>query len=128
MLLDGTYTTPNVLGVAWEHTHVVLFTDAIVSFCAFGPGDADRVCPLVERGVLLHEIGHILGLVNTGLPMVTDHEDPDNSYHDVDSDCIMYWAYERDGIVQYVQNQWSNAPDLGFDESCQDDIAAIRLR
>lgn len=125
MLLDGQPPTADVLGLSWDRTHVALFTDVIVSYCTAGPGDPTRICPEMERSILLHEIGHQIGLVNSGLPMVSDHEDPEHAGHDVNPDCLMYWAYERGALGQRIQQQGPNA-SLDFDAACLADIQAIR--
>ncbi len=53
--------------------------------------------------MLAHEIGHTLGLVDNGVPMVQDHEDPDHANHTADPECIMYWAYERRAAVKKLE-------------------------
>lgn len=48
-----------------------------------------------ERAVLLHEFGHIIGLVNCGTPNIRDHEEPDKTHrlHCKNQDtCVMYWS------------------------------------
>lgn len=125
MLLDGSSPDGSALAVAWEQTHIALFTDVLLGFCdTGGGGQGERVCDAAEIGTLTHEIGHVLGLVNLGAPMQQDHEDPEHPAHDVNPDCIMYWEYEREGMVGHAQ---SELPALGFDTDCQDDIEAIRV-
>lgn len=64
-----------------------------------------------ERAVLLHEFGHLMGLVNCGTPCQTDHQerDPAHRPHCRNEKCIMYWS-SPDGQF----------PD--FDASCKLDI------
>ena len=40
---------------------------------------------------LVHEVGHLLGLVNHGVPMVVDHDDKDHHGHDTDPKSVMFW-------------------------------------
>ena len=48
----------------------------------------------VERATLLHEAGHAMGLVDNGLPMVRDHEDPEHEGHSSNPQSVMYWQVE----------------------------------
>lgn len=48
----------------------------------------------VERATLLHEAGHAMGLVDNGLPMVRDHEDPEHEGHSSNPQSVMYWEVE----------------------------------
>jgi hypothetical protein len=127
LLLDGQYIDGDRLGVSWDQTHIALFTNTIDRICTEGPGDPDRICPAMEEGVLLHEIGHLLGLVNAGLPMVSDHEDPEHPAHDHNADCIMYWSYDREGLAQQVQDRGQGQEKLAFDDACVADIEAVRI-
>lgn len=53
----------------------------------------------MERVTLLHEAGHAIGLVDNGLPMVEDHEDPEHDGHSANPQSIMYWRFEQaDGL------------------------------
>lgn len=65
-----------------------------------------------ERGVLLHEFGHLVGLVNTGTPCQSVHEetDPLHKLH-CKNDCVMHWCSPD-----------SQTPD--FDEACKEDLRA----
>jgi hypothetical protein len=117
-------------GLAWDYTHVVIFADTLDALCRAQPVRPDALptfCAAVELGVLTHEVGHLLGLVNTGLPMVTPHEDPQHPGHDVNENCIMFWQYEGQGLAARLEQQMNDGePGLGFDQACQDDIAAVR--
>ncbi|MFW5875677.1 MAG: hypothetical protein ACOCXM_02955 [Myxococcota bacterium] len=120
---DGT-----ILGLAWDHIHIVMYKQSIESACAgyplFGPG----LCEAAEVSILTHEVGHTLGLVDNGLPMVTDHKDPDHGPHDSNDGCVMYWAYEGEAAIDVLSNRLGSNPDatLGFDQECLDDVAAVR--
>lgn len=138
LYVDGRYEGDtdqgSVLGFAWGGSWVVMLKDNITRACASssvlgGPllsGLRDRVCARAEASVLLHELGHIFGLVNNGTPMVEDHEDPDHAKHDVDPDCLMYWAIERSGAVDIVAQRFvgGGEPTLGFCDASLADLAA----
>jgi hypothetical protein len=119
-----------ILGIAWDFTHVAIFTETLRESCeasGIPPALFERVCAAVELGVVTHEVGHLLGLVDFGLPMVAPHADPEHPGHDRNEECIMFWTYEGQGIVDALERRmWGDVPDLGFDDACRADIAAVR--
>lgn len=119
---DGT-----VLGLAWNNLHVVIYKKSIEDSCS-GLLLGQQICEAAEASILLHEIGHTIGLVNNGIPMVTDHADPEHPAHDTNDQCIMYWAYEGDDVLGILQDRLVSNPDavVGFDQACLEDIAAVR--
>lgn len=109
-----------VLGVAYGSTSFAIFQDTVE--------DASRQAGLVplpfqasdlERSVLVHEFGHILGLVNVGTPMVRPHEDPEKPGHSNNKDSVMYWAVESSAIGRI----FTGPPPTQFDEN---DVADLR--
>ncbi|MCI5058741.1 MAG: hypothetical protein MRY83_21695, partial [Flavobacteriales bacterium] len=88
---DAEYHNENVLGVAFYNTSIALFGAKIneISGGALQPPTWQ-----VESTVFLHELGHILGLVNTGSDMIIDHQDEANGHHCDDDECLMYWSVE----------------------------------
>ncbi len=54
----------------------------------------------IQQAVVVHELGHALGLVHNGLPMVEDHEDDDHPKHTIDENDVMFWAVESSSNVQ----------------------------
>jgi hypothetical protein len=103
-----------VLGIHYGPTSVAIFKDTIKSGSITGLGVTS-----VERAVLVHEFGHVLGLVNTGLPMVTNHEDPNHKGHSGNKESVMYWAIETTDIFA----AFVNPPPTNFDSN---DIADLR--
>lgn len=130
LFLDGQYENPNVLGVAWASTHLALFTNVIEKYCKQDPTNllGDQVCIAAEQGVWLHEAGHLLGLVNNGLPMAQPHDDAAHPAHDANEQCVMYWAFAApDGITLLSKRlQGSSSAKLEFDAACQADLARGR--
>lgn len=130
LLLDGHYDKDTAqgktLGLAWSHTYLVLFKDSLESACSQALLNTEQVCTEVELGVTLHEVGHLIGLVNNGLAMTADHEDPEHEGHDVNDTCLMYWAFESSIGVDRVVSQLTGGGSLDFDDACRNDIAAIR--
>jgi hypothetical protein len=74
----------------------------------------------VTRSVAIHEAGHLLGLVNSPLPMVEDHEmaeDPrpdtearENRSHSTNASSVMFWKVENphgvDDLVDGGEVPW----------------------
>ena len=130
LFLDGEYDedgSGTVLGLAWKSTHAALFKDTINSSCQGGIAglNEEEFCRRAEVSVMQHELGHVLGLVNNGLPMVEDHEDPDHPHHDESEGCVMYWAYEN---PDQIGSLLGDDPAPGFCDPSRQDIAAVRER
>jgi len=113
---DADYTTVGVGGIAYLNTSVILLEKTIQSTSG-GIGQASRV--KVESGVLEHEFGHLLGLVNNGTPMVVPHEDEAHKPHCNNSSCLMYYEIETSGLHTLSDN---NVPQL--DANCINDLKA----
>jgi hypothetical protein len=120
-----------ILGLAWSNQHLVMFKQSIESTCG-GAGVPvlirDRLCAGAELSIWIHEIGHVIGLVDAGLPMVVDHKDEAHGAHDEDDGCVMYWAYDGEAVIDTLQQQIlaGGAESLGFDDACRADIEAVR--
>lgn len=74
----------------------------------------------MDRAVALHELGHLMGLVDLGAPMQTPHEDAAHPGHSSNQDSVMYWQVEGQGLFDLIRG--GGAPD-GFDAN---DIADLR--
>ncbi len=130
MFLDGQYQGGNVLGLAWASTHLVVFKETIERHCRSGLGATlgDQVCEAAEKGVWVHELGHLLGLVNNGLPMAAPHQDANHPGHDSNDRCVMYWAFDTSTSLDKVAREilGGEAVSLQFDDACKADLAAGR--
>lgn len=82
--------------------------------------EADRV----ERAVLLHEVGHALGLVDNGAPMVRDRVAPDG-VHSTNDASVMRAGVEGPYAVLDRVFDGQNAPYL-FDTDDLADLRALR--
>jgi hypothetical protein len=133
MWLDGhsaeDTASGSVLGQAWSLTHIAMFHDTIESACSGHPILGDQVCAETQYGVWAHEVGHTIGLVDNGLPMVTPHADAAHGAHDDDPECLMYFAFDSSAGLDLIRDSLlggGGAPD--FDPSCLEDVAAVRAR
>lgn len=122
-----------ILGLAWSHTHLAMFEQTIQEYCASAPVlIRDDVCAAAELSIGTHEVGHLIGLVDNGLPMVEDHRDPDEAHgrHDASDACVMYYAYEGEALFDTLIDQLTGGgeAEIGFDDACLADLAAERAR
>lgn len=106
-----------VLGWAHGPTSIGIFHESIAA-----AANALVTTAEVEAAVLVHEGGHVLGLVNNGTPMVAAHEDTAHPAHDIDDACIMHWQIETSDIRTLILNR--GAIPTQFDARCVDDLRA----
>ncbi|MDZ7849102.1 MAG: hypothetical protein U5L96_21590 [Owenweeksia sp.] len=66
-------------------------------------------------------MGHLMGLVNTGTPMVNGHEDGSHVDHCNDDQCLMYWAVQS---ADAIGNLLGNSNPSSLDSQCRADIKA----
>ncbi|RME52706.1 MAG: hypothetical protein D6795_06390, partial [Deltaproteobacteria bacterium] len=104
-----------ILGLAHRGASIAMFKRTIQEV-------ASLLAPprLIEQTTLDHEFGHLIGLVNSGIGMVTPHEDPDHPAHDVNPHCIMYFANNGSNVISILET--GEIPF--FDDNCLRDIAA----
>lgn len=114
---NGNYTDASTLGVAYKNTSVALFGKKIHDNSG-ALGQANRT--KLEATVLEHELGHLLGLVDIGSPMQTNHKDPAHGNHCNNSNCLMYYASETSDILGFLIT--GNIPTL--DANCRADLHA----
>lgn len=123
--VDGSYENENVLGVAWANRHLVMFSGTLESSCD-RPLVGESLCEVAESSVLLHELGHVVGLVDNGVEMVEPHADEEHGAHDESDECVMYWAYEGVGVIDVLASRLTgSSPELDFGPNCKADLAAV---
>ena len=104
-----------VLGQAYWNTSMVLYEKTLQDLSG---GLAQPSQASLESVVLSHELGHILGLVNVGTEMVTNHQDAPHGAHCNNTSCLMYWGVETDDVIQNLIG--GNLPPL--DQNCLNDL------
>ena len=135
LFVDGSFRVGSgvqtVLGIAWGHRQIVIFADALRRICELerAPTRVMRhLCRYTEQSVLLHEVGHLLGLVNNGAPLTADHHDADHGAHCSNVDCVMYWMHAGGKLADIVEARMEGEEHaaFGFGPDCKSDLAALR--
>ena len=126
--LDGAFEqgTVDASGVEIEGV-IFLFKDAYMAQEYRAPGESRSFPAVVERHVLIHELGHVLGLVNCGIPMIMERENPESRCHSRSKDSVMYSAT----LAQYGFDRASDPgsairPTEAFDDADLGDLTAFR--
>jgi len=116
LFLHGTFEGDgSVLGVAVRGDVAAIFSDQVDAAAGLlvAPG-------VVEDAVTIHEVGHLLGLVD--LVLATGRADPAHPGHSTNEDSVMYWAVESDVIGQLLDGGIPNE----LDAQDRADLARIR--
>lgn len=114
---NGLYTNDKIFGMAYRNTSAVIFGKNIHNYSGTigKPGRTK-----LEATVLLHEMGHLLGLAGKGTPMLTNHLDENHVSHCKNRKCLMYYGVGTEDKFGYLIK--GNIPDL--DEDCLADLNA----
>jgi hypothetical protein len=121
---NGDGVQGGVLGVSIGDTGVVaMFKDVIESTGTVLVPDLER---FVEQSVLIHELGHALGLVDNGVPTVADHHDAEHGAHCASDRCVMYWLNEgASDMAQFATDFVIGNDSILFDDDCLADVDAL---
>jgi hypothetical protein len=114
VFVDGFSEDRGTLGESRDHQHIVLFKDALCGVDRFADG-----CRVAEHFTWMHELGHVLGLVNNGAPMQVPHERSLGRHHCTEDDCIMGARLHRDDAV-------AAGEPPSFGPACHADLTAVR--
>ena len=115
LFLHGTYGGDrSVLGVAFRGDAAAIFMDRINASATPLVGSAG-----IEAAVVMHEVGHLLGLVD--LYLHTGRQDPEHPGHSTDKNSVMYWAVESDLVADLLQG----GPPRDFDDADLADLKTI---
>jgi hypothetical protein len=114
---NGYYTDDKMLGYAYLNTSAVLFgrnlDDNSNKFKKLNRSD-------LETRVLQHELAHLLGLVNVGSPLQSEHKDNDHGKHCTNKQCLMYYLTDTEESPSILLRK--GIPKL--DEACVKDLRA----
>jgi predicted Zn-dependent protease len=103
------------LGLSDSASSFVLFEGTIQENASFVVGR-----DLLEGAVLLHESGHLLGLVAHGTPELTSHQDPFSAAHCTGNGCLMQAESTSWNLISAAMGRGS----VGFCEACLADLRA----
>jgi len=111
----GSYTDDRALGVIVRGDTIAIFPDQIDG----------ATTPLVgrsrlERAVVMHELGHAMGLVD--LYLDANRDDREHPGHSTKRNSVMFWAVETDVVAQIL----GGPPPVDFDDDDRADLARIR--
>ena len=107
----------NAIGLAYSASTAALFPQRWQGVASL-LGSARAI----ERAVLVHELGHLLGLVNIGYESDVDHEDPDHPGHSSNRGSVMFHAIETTLIGQV----FDGPPPNTFDDADRSDLEGLR--
>jgi hypothetical protein len=104
-----------ILGLAYAGSSIAFFIDAA------DPGTGSLVTRTeVEATGIVHESGHLLGLVDGGVPEVTLHEDAAHPAHCTTRTCVMFWTVTIDPSLNLLDPTFAE-----FDAFCAADLEAF---
>jgi hypothetical protein len=138
LFVDGSFigdtNTERRFSLRLGDTHLAIFIESIDEACnggvnqALPKSDRDALCAVSTLAAWLHGTGHLLGLVNDGLPMVGNHEDLTTAGHDANLNCVMHHTFEGlDLIVHYRDRVLAgNTEVISFDSACVSDLDAAK--
>jgi len=106
-----------VLGTAYRNTSMVIYEKTFIDLANNSNTPINRT--LLETSTLRHEFGHIFGLVNSGTPLTSDHEDENNERHCNVEGCLMFFQ-----TVTSIFNTSDVATIPEFDPLCIADLQA----
>lgn len=123
LFVDGDFSensdNGSVLGVAYNNTSMAVFEKTLQDNAG---GLFQPSLSTVETTVMNHEFGHLMGLVNNGAPLTSDHHDSERGAHCTENDCLMYFAVEGSDFITNLRG--GNIPTL--DAQCQSDLNSLR--
>jgi len=112
---EGGNKDHQIIGLSVASDVAAVFTDRV----------EEAASPLVSAGhiedaVTMHEVGHLLGLVD--LFLHSGREDPDHPGHSPNRGSVMYWAVESSLVADLL----SGGPPRDLDADDRADLARIR--
>ena len=105
------------LGAVYRNTSMIIYESTIKFLGSQSSeiSDAD-----IEAATLMHEFGHLFGLVNLGTPQVNQHDDPLSPNHCVIDNCLMLAEIEfGQGMMGMLESRVGKGPIVpALDAEC----------
>jgi hypothetical protein len=117
LYLDGAFMTDTALAVSYRGASVAVFPDSLSR--AGGPLVAASA---VEKAVLVHELGHLMCLIDISFRSPRPREDAQHPHHSTNRNSVMFWAIEDIS----VNNVLAGGPPSTFDSDDEADLADLR--
>lgn len=122
---DGEAVQEGILGVSLGDTGVIAMFKPVIE----GLGILEATRAFGEQAVLTHEFGHAIGLVNRGVPALSDHHDEENGAHCTNTECVMYHQNEGAAeLVGFIEGAITRGDRVLFDADCLADYDAFLPR
>lgn len=125
VFLNGFYsqegvTNQGIIGVNIAGTTLIaIFKDVVENASQGSPSSVAR---FMEQSTLVHEFGHVVGLVDNGLSMATPHKDLEHGNHCDNPNCVMYWKNEgKSDLLLFVQQMMLSGNNIMYDQNCLED-------
>lgn len=118
LITNGKSWNKDALGFAYRNTSIVLFGGHVAEHSGKfkKPSRSD-----LQSRVIQHELGHLLGLVNTGAAPQSDHQDSEHGKHCKNKWCLMYYLTDTDDYPSVLLKK--DPPKLG--DECAADLRAM---
>ncbi|MFW6040637.1 MAG: hypothetical protein ACOC85_02255 [Thermoplasmatota archaeon] len=118
LYLDGIWSeNENVLGLSYSGSNIVMFQERILDISSRGR-NADEISDQIEGSVLIHEWGHLLGLV--GIDYESEHEVDKHHCNQAEGSCVMAAS------VEIAVGGEIEPPPTEFCSLCQEDLDKIK--
>ena len=78
-----------------------------------------------EKATLVHEVGHLLALVNITYRSPRDHHDEENQGHSTNVNSVMYHAVDTVGVFTLFRGM-NRQPPTDFDADDRADLADLK--
>lgn len=119
---DASGPQSGVLGVSIGNSGVIaMFKDVIR-----GSSSVPNISRFVEQVTMIHELGHAIGLVDNGVPMVAGHKDTAHGAHCSNDRCAMFWQVEgASAAAAYAQQYVLTSDTIVFGDECLADVDAL---
>ena len=103
----------DVAGVTYSGSAFAVYKETIYDNIPTSNPDYVNLRRNAEANVLVHEFGHVIGLVNElGFESRYEHEDPSNPYHSKYQNSVMYYSASMDGYQTFDSYDAADINDL----------------